>query len=169
MLARLVGEVDEPTFNNVFAFGLARDSGTGHAVGHASRRRTYKLALGLDRVSLLDVMRDLETTRHRLAGSRRPAFTGHPAHRPERALQGEIEELGQGTARTWRSTRSATNWTARFAAGSWSVRVSSSRVGSWRWPARWAIAGAPHGHRRAAGPVVGLRVCPTTRWPVSTG
>ena len=99
VLSRLVGEVDEPTFNNVFAFGLREIQELGTLSDTQAADELYELALGLDRVSLLDVMRDLETTRHRLlAPDERPSLVTQLIGQRER-LRGEIDELGQGTAR----------------------------------------------------------------------
>jgi uncharacterized protein YhaN len=98
-LAPLVGEVDEATFSNVFAFGLREIQELGTLSDTKAADELYELALGLDRVSLLDVMQELATSRTRLlAPDDRPSLVAQLVSQRER-LQGEIDELAQGTAK----------------------------------------------------------------------
>jgi uncharacterized protein YhaN len=98
-LAPLLGEVDEATFSNVFAFGLHEIQELGTLSDTRAADELYDLALGLDRVSLLDVMHELETSRTRLlAPDERPSLVSQLIGQRER-LQSEIDELAQGTAR----------------------------------------------------------------------
>ncbi|MEX2114809.1 MAG: AAA family ATPase, partial [Pirellulales bacterium] len=98
-LTPLVGDVDEATFSNVFAFGLREIQELGTLSDTRAADELYELALGLDRVSLLDVMRELETSRTRLlAPDDRPSLVSQLLSQRER-LQSEIDELAQGTAR----------------------------------------------------------------------
>ncbi|MCA9187739.1 MAG: AAA family ATPase [Pirellulaceae bacterium] len=65
-LQSVLGAVDEPIFNNVFAVGLTELQQLGTLNATEAAERLYSLASGTDRVSLVDVMRSLRTTRMRL-------------------------------------------------------------------------------------------------------
>jgi len=66
LLDRLLGRVDEVTFNNVFAIGLREIQELGALGDTAAAELLYGLSTGLDRVSLIDVLRELRTSRERL-------------------------------------------------------------------------------------------------------
>ena len=98
-LAPLLGQVDEPTFNNVFAFGLHEIQELGTLSDTQAADELYNLALGLDRVSLFDVLGELEASRNRLlAADDRPSLVTQLQSQRER-LRGEIEDLSQATDR----------------------------------------------------------------------
>jgi uncharacterized protein YhaN len=98
-LAGLLGEVDEPTFNNVFAFGLREIQELGTLSDTQAAEELYSLALGLDRVSLIDVLNELEVSRNRLlASDDRPSLVTQLLGQRER-LRDEIEDLSQATVR----------------------------------------------------------------------
>ena len=62
----LLAGVDEPTYNNVFAIGLKEIQELGSLDETAAADYLYKLTSGLDRVSLIDVMRDTAAESQRL-------------------------------------------------------------------------------------------------------
>lgn len=98
-LGRLLGDVDEPTFNNVFAFGLREIQELATLSDTQAASELYGLALGLDRVSLVDVLGELESSRNRiLAADDRPSLVTQLLGQRER-LRDEIAELGQATVR----------------------------------------------------------------------
>ncbi|MEX0676115.1 MAG: AAA family ATPase [Pirellulales bacterium] len=98
-LAGLLGDVDEPTFNNVFVFGLREIQELATLGDTRAAEELYNLALGLDRVSLVDVLGELTTSRERLlAGDDRPSLVTQLLGQRER-LQGEIDELRGESAR----------------------------------------------------------------------
>jgi uncharacterized protein YhaN len=98
-LAALLGEVDEPTFNNVFAFGLREIQELGTLSDTQAADELYNLALGVDRVSLLEVVGQLEASRNRLlAPDDRPSLVTQLLSQRHH-LRGEIEDLGQSTVR----------------------------------------------------------------------
>ena len=66
MLGTLLSGIDEPIFNNVFAVGLRELQELSTLDDTEAAAQLYKLTSGLDRVSLIDVMRDLEAARNRL-------------------------------------------------------------------------------------------------------
>jgi uncharacterized protein YhaN len=66
LLSHLLAGVDEATFNNVFAVGLRELQELGTLDDTKAADLLYKLTTGLDRVSLIDVMRDLGDVRRTL-------------------------------------------------------------------------------------------------------
>lgn len=62
-LGNLVSGIDESIFNNVFAIGLREIQELGALNSTDAAEHLYKLTSGLDRVSLIDVMRDLQDRR----------------------------------------------------------------------------------------------------------
>ncbi len=65
-LARLLDGIDESVFNNVFAFGLREIQELATLSDSAAADLLYELTLGIDRVSLSDVVGQLQTSRERL-------------------------------------------------------------------------------------------------------
>ena len=65
-LASLMADVDESIFNNVFAIGLREIQELGALNSTAASEYLYRLTSGLDRVSLIDVMRDLKNRREQI-------------------------------------------------------------------------------------------------------
>lgn len=63
LLANLFAGVDERIFNNVYAIGLRELQQLSLLEGTEAARQLYSLSTGLDRVSLVDVMDELETGR----------------------------------------------------------------------------------------------------------
>ncbi|MEE3372757.1 MAG: AAA family ATPase [Planctomycetota bacterium] len=78
--------VDESTYNNVFAFGLRDLQELGTLDDTQAAELLYKLSSGLDRVSLVDVMRDLKQERDTL-------LTADHAHGQIVELLGRRNEL----------------------------------------------------------------------------
>lgn len=67
-LAMLLGQVDESIFTNVFAIGLRELQELSTLDDTAAADELYKLSSGLDRVSLVDVMRQLKGARGQVVG-----------------------------------------------------------------------------------------------------
>ena len=67
-LAMLLGQVDETIFTNVFAIGLRELQELSTLDDTAAADELYKLSSGLDRVSLVDVIRQLKAGRQEIAG-----------------------------------------------------------------------------------------------------
>jgi uncharacterized protein YhaN len=99
-LEGLMAGIDEPTYSNVFAVGLKEIQELGSLDGTAAADYLYRLTSGLDRVSLVDVIREIEAARERLLASD-PAAPSHLLDLIERRdkLRGQIEELGKQTRR----------------------------------------------------------------------
>jgi uncharacterized protein YhaN len=67
-LAMLLGQVDESIFTNVFAIGLRELQELSTLDDTAAADELYKLSSGLDRVSLVDVTRQLKAARQQVVG-----------------------------------------------------------------------------------------------------
>ncbi len=68
-LSMLLGQVDEAIFTNVFAIGLRELQELNTLDDTAAADELYKLSSGLDRVSLVEVMRRLRKARENLVGT----------------------------------------------------------------------------------------------------
>ena len=67
-LSMLLGQIDEPIFTNVFAIGMRELQELNTLDDTAAADELYKLSSGLDRVSLVDVIRSLQEGRKSLIG-----------------------------------------------------------------------------------------------------
>ncbi len=67
-LTMLLGQIDEPIFTNVFAIGIRELQELSTLDDTAAADELYKLSSGLDRVSLVDVLRSLRDGRRSLIG-----------------------------------------------------------------------------------------------------
>ena len=100
-LRELLGGVDEETFNHVFAIGLREIQELGTLHDNAAADLLYQLTSGMDRVSLVEVARELADSRERLwNGEHGTAQITQLQERRDR-IQAEIDEL---TARGWKYT-----------------------------------------------------------------
>jgi uncharacterized protein YhaN len=66
LLRTMLQGVDEPIFNNVFAIGLRELQELGSLGDSGAADLLYKLSTGMDRISLVDVLRELQSSRARL-------------------------------------------------------------------------------------------------------
>ncbi len=73
LLARLLGNVDEGVYRNVFAIGLREIQELGALSDTDASRWLYELTTGADRISLVDVLAELTKARSRLLASDAPA------------------------------------------------------------------------------------------------
>jgi uncharacterized protein YhaN len=98
-LETLLAGIDEPTFSNVFACGLREIQELGTLDDTTAADLLYKLTTGLDRVSLVDVIRHLQVSREELLST-----AERPSRIPEllarrRQLADRVESLSAGTRR----------------------------------------------------------------------
>ncbi len=108
-LGTVLSEIDESIFNNVFAIGLREIQELNALNSTDASDMLYKLTSGLDRVSLVDVMRDLRDRRERIWGSEgevESRLTELAIRRNELLL--EIEELLTRSKR-WSKIAAQTN------------------------------------------------------------
>lgn len=93
MLAALMSEVDEAIFNNVFAISLQELQELATLSGQETAELLYRISAGLDRVSLVDVLKELAASRQRLISTNgEPCRVGALLAEREK-LQAEIDEL----------------------------------------------------------------------------
>ncbi|MFM9066855.1 MAG: AAA family ATPase, partial [Planctomycetota bacterium] len=92
-LSAILGGVDESIFTNVFAIGLKEMQELGALNDSAAADHLYKLTSGLDRVSLIDVVRDLASARKDLSDRDEGSATLPRLLQRKDKLQAEIEEL----------------------------------------------------------------------------
>ncbi len=93
MLQVLLGNVDERTFNNVFAIGLDELQRLATLDDTEAADLLYRLSIGLDRISLVEVMETLVQSRnHLLDAHGTPARIDHLFQRRDEL----IEEIRQG-------------------------------------------------------------------------
>lgn len=102
-LEMLLGRIDEPIFTNVFAIGIRELQELSTLDDTAAADELYKLSSGLDRVSLVDVLRSLRQGRSQLVGNARPeddnsAVLSALVARRER-LRDEVDQLTRGGRR----------------------------------------------------------------------
>ncbi len=93
-LGNVLSDVDESIFNNVFAIGLREIQELNTLNSTDAAEHLYKLTSGLDRVSLVDVMRDLRDRRERIwATAEENPGKMRIASEKRRELMKEISEL----------------------------------------------------------------------------
>jgi uncharacterized protein YhaN len=109
-LSKLISDIDEPIFNNVFAIGLREIQELGALNGTAAAEQLYRLTSGLDRVSLVDVMKDLRFRREEI-WSTDPEQTSRLEELSQRRqkLLREIDELKQKSKRWSRLASDSTD------------------------------------------------------------
>lgn len=98
-LDALLAGVDEPTFNNVFAIGLREIQELAVLDDTAAADLLYKLSTGLDRVSIIDVMRELGASRDRLLSPDDTASTIPTLMQQRDTLRAEIADLSSASRR----------------------------------------------------------------------
>jgi uncharacterized protein YhaN len=93
-LKKILADLDESTFKNVFALGLGEIQELGTLSGGGAAEYLYDLAVGSGGVSLTEVQRELEKSRNGLLSSERNSQVGQLLDRRTKLLA-EIEQLRQ--------------------------------------------------------------------------
>lgn len=99
LLKTLLANVDETIFNNVFAVGLRDIQELGTLSDTEAASMLYNLSVGLDRVSLVQVMRELENSRNRLLDQHGGACQVTQLLAQREKLRAEIEDQDTLTRR----------------------------------------------------------------------
>jgi uncharacterized protein YhaN len=94
LLKKIIADLDEQTFQNVFALGLGEIQELSSLSGAGAAEFLYDLAVGSGGVSLTEVHRELENSRNRLFSSERNSTVGQLLDRRSK-LKSEIEHLRQ--------------------------------------------------------------------------
>ncbi len=92
-LSSLLGNVDESIFTNVFAIGLRELQELSTLDDTDAADELYKLSSGVDRVSLVDVIRQLRAARGQLASAESDAAQLQTMFARREKLRDEIEQL----------------------------------------------------------------------------
>ncbi len=104
-LSSLLGQIDESIFTNVFAIGMRELQELSTLDDTAAADELYKLSSGLDRVSLVDVLRSLRDGRADLVGTEASANEAEAAKlhgliTKREQLRDEVQQLTRG-GRRW--------------------------------------------------------------------
>jgi uncharacterized protein YhaN len=99
VLTTLLSGIDESIFNNVFAFGLREVQELGTLDDTDAAEQLYNLTSGLDRVSLVDVMRQLESARSKLLPREEGSGELPELLARRERLQRELEQLASRSGR----------------------------------------------------------------------
>ena len=104
-LSSLLGQIDESIFTNVFAIGMRELQELSTLDDTAAADELYKLSSGLDRVSLVDVLRSLREGREELIGNEvapgdAEAAKLHHLIKKREQLRDEVQLLTRG-GRRW--------------------------------------------------------------------
>lgn len=99
-LAMLLGQVDESIFTNVFAIGLRELQELSTLDDTSAADELYKLSSGLDRVSLVDVIKQLRGAREQIAGSGADHSQMQRLMSQREKLKDEIEQVSNN-GRRW--------------------------------------------------------------------
>jgi len=99
-LAVLLGGIDEEIYNNVFAVGLHEIQELATLDDTEAAQQLYDLTAGLDRVSLVEVMRELEASRNRILSSGDDPSQVTRLMEQRSRIQTEIDQL-RSASREW--------------------------------------------------------------------
>ena len=138
-LSGLMGQIDEAIFVNVFAIGIRELQELSTLDDTSAADELYKLSSGLDRVSLVDVMRSLRGGRKNLVGKAKPddeEATKLAALISKREkLRDEVEQLTRG-GRRWSELA-----TQRRSQAS-EIEQLTERLGAWEKESRCVEIGS---------------------------
>ena len=95
-LASLLSGIDEAIYNNVFCLGMGEIQQLSSLNDTQAAQFLYSLSTGTDRVSLVDVMRQLRTARKKLVGNGKPGLLTELIRRRDEQ-RAHLEQLGRLT------------------------------------------------------------------------
>ncbi|QDV24335.1 AAA family ATPase [Aureliella helgolandensis] len=133
-LAMLLGQVDESIFTNVFAIGLRELQELSTLDDTAAADELYKLSSGLDRVSLVDVTRQLKAARQKIVGATPDTGQMQQLMLQREKLKEEVEQLN-ALGRRWselaslRNTQNSELDELKQRIGQWEVEAKAYEVG----------------------------------------
>jgi uncharacterized protein YhaN len=99
LLKVVLGNVDEAVFQNVFAVGLREMQELGTLSDSKAAELLYSLTAGLDRVSLVEVVRELDRSRNLLVNRAGGSCRVRQLLDERTRLKGEIDQLAAGMRR----------------------------------------------------------------------
>jgi uncharacterized protein YhaN len=96
-LGALLGQIDESIFSNVFAIGIRELQELSSLDDTAAADELYKLSSGMDRVSLVDIIRQLKQARHQIVGTvEEPGFLARALQRRDKLRHEQDVLLAKG-------------------------------------------------------------------------
>ncbi|MEM9825428.1 MAG: AAA family ATPase [Planctomycetota bacterium] len=134
-LQSLLGQIDEPIFTNVFAIGMRELQELSTLDDTSAADELYKLSSGLDRVSLVDVLRGLRDGRGTLVRRRSDAMVGDDEAEAAAQKLGELisrrDALREEIANLTRGGRRYSELAAQRRSGVDEVAALTERIAVW--------------------------------------
>ena len=133
-LSMLLGQIDEPIFTNVFAIGMRELQELSTLDDTAAADELYKLSSGLDRVSLVDVLRSLRSGRQSMVGT-----AGHVDESDVAKLSGLIQRREKLRDEVQQLTRGGRRWSelaSQRRAQTQEIEQLTERTASWERESR---------------------------------
>ena len=142
MLKVLLSNIDEPIFSNVFAVGLREMQELGTLSDSKAAEFLYNCSAGVDRVSLVDVLGELETSRNRILDrSGGPCQVAQLLAEREKLRQ-DIEQLDNLVRRYGQLAGEPTATRPRNRPASRKRKPRRTMSCGWSsWPSDWATRG----------------------------
>ena len=128
-LGSLLGQIDEPIFTNVFAIGMRELQELSTLDDTAAADELYKLSSGLDRVSLVDVLRSLRGGRKSLVGT--PRFTNDTEIEQLTSLLNRREKLRDEVTELTRNGRRWNELASQRRSGQQEIDQLTERMSQW--------------------------------------
>ncbi|MDA8743714.1 AAA family ATPase [Rubripirellula amarantea] len=133
-LTGLLGQIDEPIFTNVFAIGMRELQELSTLDDTSAADELYKLSSGLDRVSLVDVLRSLRGGRKAMVG-KASAIDEVEADKLA-SLISKREKLRDEVANLTRGGRRWSELASQRRSGQQEIEQLTERIGVWEREAR---------------------------------
>lgn len=134
-LSSLLGQIDEPIFTNVFAIGMRELQELSTLDDTSAADELYKLSSGLDRVSLVDVMRSLRHGRKSLVGKTGPIVDEVEMNKLT-SLIARREKLRDEVTRLTRTGRRWSELASQRRTGLQEIEQLTERINVWEKEAR---------------------------------
>lgn len=135
-LQSLLGQIDEPIFTNVFAIGMRELQELSTLDDTSAADELYKLSSGLDRVSLVDVLRSLREGRKAIVGS---SQANEEEEADTKRLAGLIEKRERLRDEIATLTRGGRRWSelaSQRRSGADEIEQLTERIAAWETEAR---------------------------------
>ena len=133
-LSSLLGQIDEPIFTNVFAIGMRELQELSTLDDTSAADELYKLSSGLDRVSLVDVMRSLRGGRKSLVG--RSSVVDDSDAEKMSGLISKREKLRDEVSGLTRGGRRWSELASQRRSGLQEIEQLTERIGVWEQEAK---------------------------------
>jgi uncharacterized protein YhaN len=135
-LQSLLGQIDEPIFTNVFAIGMRELQELSSLDDTSAADELYKLSSGLDRVSLVDVLRNLRESRRSIVGNKSLQDEDNTDANRLAGLIERREKLRDEISVLTRGGRRWSELASQRRSGADEIEQLTSRIASWEVEAR---------------------------------